>query len=87
MINRFVVLCASVALAAFPLMASTCIVSTPAGDRDPHHSESSATVTVDAGAGTSTVLQTWLEARFATFYASPGIALTTLPLGMVISFQ
>ena len=81
-------LCVSVALAAFPVLANTtCIVSTPAGDRNPHHSQSSAIVAVDAGAGASTMLQSWLEARFATFYVSPGIALTTMPLGFMLSVK
>ena len=79
--------CVSAALAAFPILASTCIVSTPAGDRDPHHSLSSTVVAVDAGAGTVTVLDSLLEARFQMFLASPGIALTTMPLGFQFSIR
>ena len=80
--------CVSFALAAFPVLANTtCIVSTPAGDRDPHHSLSSAVVAVDAGAGTVTVLDSLLEARFQMFLASPGIALTTMPLGFMLSVK
>ena len=79
--------CVSVALAAFPVLASTCIVSTPAGDRDPHHSLSSAVVVVDAGAGTITVVDASLEARFKTFGASLGIGITTKPLGFQFSVK
>ena len=75
------------ALAAFSALASTCIVSLPAGDRDPHHSLTSSSVEVDAGAGSVAPLQSWLESRFATFGASPGIAITTMPLGLVFSIR
>ena len=75
------------ALAAFSAQASTCIVSLPDGDRDPHHSLASSSVEVDAGAGTTEPLQSWLDSRFATFAASPGIAITTIPLGMVFSIR
>ena len=77
-------LCASAALAASSLLASTCIVSYPAGDMDPKSTMSSASVAVDAGAGAVALLQSWLEARFMTFDASPGMALTTLPLGIAV---
>ena len=68
-------------------LSSTCIVSYPSGDRDPKSSLTSGTVSVDAGAGTIEQLQSWLESRFATFDVSPGIALTTMPLGMVFSIH
>ena len=79
--------CLSIALAIFPMLASTCIVSTPAGDRDPHHALSSAVVTVDAGAGTAMVMDASLEARFKTFGASLGIGITTKPLGFQFSVK
>ena len=85
--NLTTLFCVNVALAAFPVRASTCIVSYPAGERDPKSSLVSSSVVVDAGAGASTVFQSWLEARFATFDVSPGIALTTLPLGLFISIR
>ena len=44
----------------------------------------SSPVAVDAGAGAVTLLQSWLESRFMTFDASPGMALTTLPLGIAV---
>ena len=68
-------------------VASTCIVSTPAGDRDPHHSLSSAAVSVDAGAGTVALIDAALEARFKTFGASLGIGITTKPLGFQFSVK
>lgn len=77
-------LCASAAFAASALLASTCIVSYPAGDRDPKSSMTSSPVVVDAGAGAATLLQSWLESRFTTFDVSPGMALTTLPLGIAV---
>ena len=77
-------LCASAALAVSTLQASTCIVSYPAGDMDPKSSLASSPVAVDAGAGAVTLLQSWLESRFMTFDASPGMALTTLPLGIAV---
>ena len=82
-----VALFVSVFLMGLSALASTCIVSYPGGDRDPKSSLASGTVSVDAGAGTVEPLQSWLESRFMTFGASPGIALTTMPLGMVFSIQ
>ena len=82
-----VALFVSVCLMGLSALASTCIVSYPSGDRDPKSSLASGTVSVDAGAGTAEPLQSWLESRFVTFDVSPGIALTTMPLGMVLSIQ
>jgi len=79
--------CVSAALAAFPVLASTCIVSYPAGERNPQSSLASSSVAVDAGAGTVTALDSLLEARFQMFLASPGIALTTMPLGFQFSIR
>ena len=81
------VLFAGVCLSGLSAVADTCIVSTPAGDRDPHHSLSSASVSVDAGAGTVTVMDASLEARFKTFGASLGIGITTKPLGFQFSVK
>ena len=79
--------CVSVALAAFPVLASTCIVSYPTGDRNPKSSLSSAVVAVDAGAGAATVMDASLESRFKTFGASLGIGITTKPLGFQLSVK
>ena len=68
-------------------VASTCIVSTPTGDRDPHHSLSSAAVSVDAGSGSVALIDAALEARFKTFGASLGIGITTKPLGFQFSVK
>ena len=80
-------LCVAACLAGISTMASTCIVSYPEGDRDPKSSLASSSVAVDAGAGTVTVLDSLLEARFQMFLASPGIALTTMPLGFQFSIR
>ena len=82
-----VALFVGVCLMGLSAVASTCIVSTPVGDRDPHHSLSSAVVAVDAGSGTCTVLQSWLEARFRSLDESPGIAISTMPLALSISIR
>ena len=74
-------------VAGFSTLASTCIVSYPAGERDPKSSVMSETVAVDAGSGTCTVMDSSLEARFQTFGASLGIALTTGPLGAIFSIR
>ena len=47
----------------------------------------SETVAVDAGSGTCTVMDSSLEARFQTFGASLGIALTTGPIGAIFSIR
>lgn len=86
-IGKTLVFCLGAALAAFPMLASTCIVSTPSGDRDPHHSLSSSVVAVDAVAGTSATVDSLLEARFQSICASLGIALTTEPLGTLFSIR
>lgn len=62
--------CVSVALTVFPVLASTYIVSTPAGDRDPHHSRSSASVSVDAGAGTVALIDAALNGAVNTTVAA-----------------
>ena len=74
-------------VAGLSALASTCIVSYPAGEMDPKSSMMSETVSVDAGAGTCTVMDSSLEARFRTFGASLGIALTTGPLGSIFSIR
>ena len=73
---------------ASSVLASTCIVSMPSGDRDPHSTLTSSARLIDAIGGASGILSdTSLEARFQTFGASLGIGLTTKPLGYKFSVQ
>ena len=70
------------------VLASTCIVSTPPDDRNPHSTLTSSARLIDAIGGASGILSdTSLEARFQTFGASLGIGLTTKPLGYKFSVQ
>ncbi len=84
--GKTLVFCLSAALAAFPMLASTCIVEPASGNPDPHHSLSSEGV-VDTVAGTSAIVDSLLEARFQSICASDGIALTTKPLGTLFSIR
>ena len=80
-------LSACVALAVFPSLASTCIVTPAAGDSDPHSTLASSEIEVDAAGGIRAILDSALEARFMTYGASLGIGLTTKPLGLQFSIQ
>ena len=82
---------ACTSLAGLSAAASTCIISLPEGDRDPHSSRPSAPYAIDAGAGATFILDSALEARFSTYGASlgttNGTGITTMPIGFGFSIR